>query len=281
MRNNTINPNNQNRPNNNIKRNLKNKKTGRRITETEQRRKKKIKKIVSFLFLLIFIISGIIFSISYFFKINEIIVVGDSIYTNDEIIYETGIITTENIFKYNTKNIEKSLLDNLIYLNTVDIEKQLPNKIVITITPSIETYALKNDDEYLILSKDLKVLNKSSTKPGSLCEIIGYIPQTSQLGDTITTDNTEKDALLQQLLLQLEKSNLMPINQMDIMDDLKLSVISNNLYKIKLGSIVEIEYKIKLLEKIILTELDNNTQYVLDASSSPNTKAIIVNRTTF
>lgn len=68
-----------------------------------------------------------------FFRVEEIIVAGNSRYTQEEIIAITGIQQGDNLYRINKTVISNELRQSLPYIEGVNIRRNLPNAIVITV----------------------------------------------------------------------------------------------------------------------------------------------------
>lgn len=160
------------------------------IQEKKKKNKKKkfIKRILKILTLFVILIGGFVFALtSPIFNIIQIDVEGNEIISSDTIISISELELEQNIFKFNTREIEENIKQNP-YVESVKIDRVFPNKIKINIEERqkkfslsfLNTYAYLNSQGYILeISEDkqeMPVIIGASTPeenivPGSRLEI--------------------------------------------------------------------------------------------------------------
>lgn len=159
----------------------------RRAHETKKRKKKNLlrKLFMWFITAVMLIGVGIVLSLTVFFKIGEVSVVGNERYDTEEILSQCSIDVGENLFMSDTENAERMLERNLPYIYQADIKRKLPDKIVINITEAQPSYYITNEDEtYLLLDDNFKVLETAAEEAGKM-EIISTEITSAPTGQTI------------------------------------------------------------------------------------------------
>lgn len=137
--------------------------------------KKKRKKLRVGRFLIFLVIIFIIGVLIYFFfdtKINNIIIKGNNIITEEEILKQADLTTHPSFLKTTSYSIKKKLLKNDI-IKEVKVTKKLPNNMTITIKEKRLLYI----DEQLgkaILEDKTKINNNNYSIP----ILVNYIPNT-------------------------------------------------------------------------------------------------------
>ena len=63
-----------------------------------------------------------------FFRVKEISVTGNSMYTDEEIILASGIEEKVNMFSFSEKSVEQSIKDLLPYVGSVTVKRDLPSR---------------------------------------------------------------------------------------------------------------------------------------------------------
>ncbi len=97
-------------------------------------------------------------------KVTNIVVKGESPYTNEEIIAFSGVEKGAYSYSFDKDDIETKLLDSAPYLRKVKVYRVF-TRLVIKVEADTAKYYLKISDktnEYYVLSSDLRVLECSS-----------------------------------------------------------------------------------------------------------------------
>ena len=68
-----------------------------------------------------------------FFRVEQVVVTGNSRYTQEEIVEVTGIERGDNLYGWNKFNIAQRLRETLPYIGEVSIRRALPNTVIITV----------------------------------------------------------------------------------------------------------------------------------------------------
>lgn len=268
----------------------------RRKINAQKHRKKQRRKIITFyIFLVISIVLiSLFFIIHNFFKISKIEIEGSKKYTYSQVKKILDIKISDNIFRYKSGVISQKIKDRLIYIDEVRVVKKLPNKILITLVDAIPRYFIQINDKYLILSKNMRILeekefekiedgyvinsvNNNGTnivkitvnkkdkikQDRTLTEILGLYIKDKNIGSFVL----EKNQILSELIKVLEKNQIKDITKIDLTTKSNIKILYQDRINILLGNIDQIDYKIKFIKKIIEKNLDKNTKGILDATS--------------
>ena len=132
------------------------------VNRTNQRRKKNKRKKLIFRAVLcfIFLCIGIIFALTMFFNISEITVTGDTVYSSEDVIEESGVVIGDNLIFVSKKKINEQVSTELPYVGSVKVKRHLPTKLELIITKTDAVYAVVNDGYYTLLDETGKVLEK-------------------------------------------------------------------------------------------------------------------------
>ena len=69
-----------------------------------------------------------------FFRVESVVVTGNSRYTQEEVVAATGIELGDNLFHMNKYEIYDQVRQSLPYIEDVNIRRSLPNTILITVS---------------------------------------------------------------------------------------------------------------------------------------------------
>ena len=215
--------------------------------KNKKRKAKRNRAIVAItaIFLVLCVVVGIIVAV--FFNVKDIKVIGQGIYTQEEIIYASGILNGDNLLFMSSSTIENRVREALPYLKNVEIIKSFPNKVGIKVTSAVEEYLLENKNGKYVADKDFKILRVTAEIPQNLIRVKGLTTDELKPGVNATfSDKQQRDAFFELLkILNEKKINVKYINIESLVN---ISfMINDNLY-IKLGSFNDVVGKIEHLE---------------------------------
>ncbi len=220
-----------------------------RKTTTVKRRKKRRSrgKIVLAVLLLVAVAVFIALSLTVFFNISQVKVKGDSRYTAEQIIKESGIRVGDNMFLLNDGKIEQILTEELPYLASVDLNRTLPDKLVIAVKEVKPEYAFNTDDGYLLVGNN-KALELVEELPAGValieCETEDY-----EIGKTFSIG--ERSEVFQKVSEAIKDNSLSNITMIDINDTTKITLVYDNRLTLEFGSMEDLNKKMKKAVQII------------------------------
>lgn len=178
-------------------------------TRRRQNKKRKLKNsvrraLLAFCLLVVLIAFGVTLSLTVFFKTENITAQGSGIYTEQEIVEASGINSGNNLFLIDTNEISNSITQRLPYIGSVTIKRELPDTVKITVTDTIASYSIQNDDgTYILLDADFKVLeNAAAQNPADTILISNAQIKSANAGTVIEFS----DAAVQQRLSEMAKA---------------------------------------------------------------------------
>ncbi len=107
----------------------------------------------------------IIVCMALFLKIEDIKVVGNERYSEEQIVYSSGIEVGQNLYAINKKSAKGLIMSDYPYINEVVIRRTLPSTLTFRITEEIPIYYTEICGEYFVLSSTLRVLEKTDADP--------------------------------------------------------------------------------------------------------------------
>ncbi len=81
-----------------------------------------------------------------FFRVDEIVIEGESVYSDEEIIEASGVALRDNLFLVRQLQVSRSILGQLPYIGSVSVRLGLPNRLYITVTAATAAAALEGED---------------------------------------------------------------------------------------------------------------------------------------
>ena len=136
----------------------------RSINKKKIKRKRKAKKVALLTALFTIVMSvGIVLVLTIFFKIHTVTIKGDRVYSDKEIILNSGIETGENLFKINEEKLNERLSKTLPYIQSVTLERQLPDTLIVTVKATREVAAFQYGAGFILVNAEGKVLDRDAS----------------------------------------------------------------------------------------------------------------------
>ncbi len=221
-------------------------------------RRKKRKRNLTLYYILVFalmVTTLVVLSLTVFFNIDEISVLGSTIYSHEQIIAAANIKTGENLFRTNIYQLESNVLENLVNIEEVKVSRHLPSKLTISVTPCVETACLENDGGYYVISRNGKMLSDKLDEPRSgLVVVKGFDAVEYKAGVFIKSSDINKDGILDEILKALDDYDFDGIKTIDITDRLDIVLNYENRIDIELGSSLDLSYKINFAKAVIAND---------------------------
>ncbi|MFD0825246.1 cell division protein FtsQ/DivIB [Neobacillus sp. M.A.Huq-85] len=129
----------------------------------EQRRRKANRRLILLLLLFFTFIAAIAYVQSPLSHVKRISVIGNDLYSSQEIIKKTGVTKNTNIWKVKSKEISEKLKE-LSEVKKAEVKIQWPNTIMITIQEHNRIAYLKKEGSYYPVMENGKILTGKSFK---------------------------------------------------------------------------------------------------------------------
>ena len=201
------------------------------------------------------VIVAIIFVMSVFFRVSDILVTGNTHYTDEEIIRAIDIEEGDNLFFFDRFAAISRVFAKLPYIEEVTVIRKLPDKVTIEVTESTALAYIKLGDEKWTMDHNCKILGKAAdNETGQLVEISGISPGTLLIGEQLSTSdgNTSVVEYLAEVLFQIQERGLtsdIPLVDFTQPNDVRLSY--GGRFTVKLGKADNTEYKFGMLVTVV------------------------------
>ncbi len=151
-------------------------------------------KLLSILIILAAIVAGCII----FFRVNTMVVSGNSRYSQEEILSASQVKQGDNLFTLNKYLIARNILTSLPYVDEVSISRKLPDTLIFEVVESTGVAWIKSGDTYWLLDNKCKLLEAGDQ---SLVEgkpqVLGLTPVNPSVGNTLTVAPEQQNKLEQ------------------------------------------------------------------------------------
>ena len=154
------------------------------------------------------VVLSVLFAVTVFFTVDVIEVRGNTMYTSDEIISQTGIQFGDNLLlmdKYRAINRAK---DNLVFLDSMEIRRVLPNKLVIRVSEVVMAVAFDcGDGNYWLADRDGRLLQKVMDVPAYSAKVTGLALKNPRPGSLFVAAESEKQQPMETLLAAMKEND--------------------------------------------------------------------------
>lgn len=160
-------------------------------------------KLLSFLVIFAAILVGCVV----FFRVNQVVVTGNSRYSAQEIIAASGVEVGDNLFLVNRPQTAQSILRKLPYVENAVPVHRLPDTVELHITECAPAAAFRFEGSWWLLDARGKLLEQGDKSiVGNLPEVRGLHPVEPTVGEWMKVDISEQVRLegLEQLLTALD-----------------------------------------------------------------------------
>lgn len=220
------------------------------------RRKRKKRKYTLYyiVFLIIFLATGIVLSMTVFFSITTFDVENPGIYSADNIAALSGIPTGSNLICCNTKEAEDIILESCIYLDDVNISRKFPSTLKIECVPAVDTYSIQQEDgNYTYISAAERVLEVGMPAPaeGSMTLVGMAVNQAFVQGEFLDLGDSDFPAELEELQVSIASSGLTDITSIQFIGDNGAMVEYQGRIHIQIDDLAQAQYLLTAAQKII------------------------------
>lgn len=249
--------------------------TGREelIRRNVQRHKIKHKKnntLYYLLLLFILAVVGITLSLTVFFKIDTIQVVGNGSIPADSLTEATGIKIEDNLFRINTDRAEKSIISQFVTIDQATVSRKLPNTLEIKVEPAQVIAVARYNEQYYNVSRHSRVIGISKEKniPVGIPEVVGCDYTDVELGDYLDEQNVEQNKLetLNLVLEAIEANSLKNVGYIDLTDVAFVKLYYEDRLEIKMGGLTDFAYELGCVKQLIQNQIPESDMGIIDAT---------------
>ncbi|MCL1903875.1 MAG: FtsQ-type POTRA domain-containing protein [Oscillospiraceae bacterium] len=227
-------------------------------------------------------------SVTVLFNADEVIIRGESLYSDEEILAAGEIETGVNLIRFNNERAEDAIINSLVCLDGVEVKKKFPASIIVTVEPAERVFSVKNQKTYLEISHKGRIININQKRPEGLV-INGIVlsskeEKPAEIGDAlegilevnndgeVSEEEVEKIRLIFELVELIGKHELDEIVSIDVKDRFDLKMLNTGevhagKVEVKLGTPTQLDEKLAIASKIIAEQIEGNENGTLRVSS--------------
>lgn len=219
--------------------------------------------ITFFLMILGALVYGCVVLLGQVFCIKEIIVEGNSLYSDTEILDVSGLHRGDGMLFLNTSNAENQLYKSFPYIDDVNIQKRFPDKVNIDIETAERTFSIFKDDTYYVFSAKGKLLEKTSELPSETIEIRVSGFDIDESG-RISYKDEEFGEIISEIRNEFLSSGIGNIKIIDLTNKWNIVVNYDGRISIIMGSREDLHYKVVTSKEIISNKINSFGKGELD-----------------
>ncbi len=245
----------------------------RSINKKRIRRKRKAKRLALLFFLAVAVLSvGVVLVLSVFFKIGTVTIKGDKVYSNKDVILQSGVEVGENLFRVSEDKLNEKLPKALPYIEKVEVERKLPDTVIITVTATREVAALQAGTGFVLVDHTGKVLDKdASMLREGVALVTGVKPKNIVEGEMIALKNKKLTNEFISLLQGIKESDIKLLTEINVTKSGEYELCYDDRITIKLGTadnvVIKLQRAMAAIEKE--NQINSYSEGVLDLKTEP------------
>ena len=214
-------------------------------------------------------VAVIVLSLTVFFRIDTIKILGDSRYDESQIINESGLQKGDNLFLSDVDNAKAHIEKNLPYISSALVKRKFPSTIIIEITGTEASCCFRSIKGAAIADSTLKVLEiipeeevtpdiTRVTTGNVFSAVIGENIVDTNSEDSVQDDIKKEAALVKTFFDSVEESGIENLTEINVASAGNLYCMYQQRLKLNLGSSDKLTYKLKSAIEIIKKEDEIN-----------------------
>ena len=214
--------------------------------------------------------TAVVLSMSIFFRVSTIEIVGESRYSDEEILVAAGIEKGSNLFFTNRFSAVTRIYSQLPYIESASISRHPPGRIVIELAESKPLAYVRLENDYWIVDRSCKLLQKATAaEAAQYIHVRELTPIAPLVGATIAPGEAEmpKVTYLSELLHGLDAWELADeVSEIDMGNVANPTFRYQGRFTVKMGGFENVSYKLELLQSAV-SQLAAGDAGVLDLST--------------
>lgn len=208
--------------------------------------------------ILISVISGLVISFAAYltlpaFQVSNIIVLGNSKMTTEEIESRLNILLEENTFLLDKQKIKEAFLSDP-YIESVQISSKFPETAIFNIKKRQAVATVKFSGGFLVIDENGAVLESTQELSKIVKPLISGIEVTQvKLGEKLDIENQDIFGLIQSVISNVRSAKLLNnISQIEITGDSEILMTTPQGVNVLLGKGENLNEKMLILNQILI-----------------------------
>ncbi|MBE6891944.1 MAG: hypothetical protein E7481_07975 [Ruminococcaceae bacterium] len=216
-------------------------------------RRKRIRKIVGFIFAVIVAVPVTIILMRTFLRTNSILIENGTQYSSASLLSSCSEYIGGTILDFESDTDKLFPPEEFPYIASAEVSVLLPDKMVVRLTRSVPTISvLTADGSYIYLDSDKKVLEISDRKGAGTVLISGMELQNVRTGYVLDKSENYETSLIDSISESLRAHSLYDrLTLMDFTKKYDIYFVLDNLIEVRIGNSDDIDKKIDMLVQIL------------------------------
>lgn len=203
----------------------------------------------------------IVVALTLFFKVDRLIVKGNSRYSAEEIIAASGVEQGDNLILLDKYQIARELYTRLPYITDVRVNRVLPDGLRLEVTETTAVLAVEGNGAWWLVSAGGKIV-EATDAPGAQGYLVfaGAMARDAAVCENLmlAEDSPLSAARLQELIDLLNDHGMLErVGQIDVSDPDKLVISYDARFDVEIGYDADFAFKLDCL-KAVVDELEPN-----------------------
>lgn len=252
--------------------------------ERQRRREARRKKIIFVfgivLFLVMLVVVVFVFS-KFFFSVRTITVKCGEIYGEQEILDACGVEKGSILFTVDTDEVSSAIQSSLPFVISASVTRDYPGTLVISVKETKAEFCFEIADQYVIVSKELKVLDLTDSRKalekryGKLVTVEMPSLRNAVVGKQLEFEDPRDAEFIPELLYMLDMCGMRDqIYSIDARVRFAIELNYLDIFTVKLGNTSDFESKL-LFAKNIIESFDEGTKGTINVEDPDKGFAIV------
>ncbi len=200
-----------------------------------------------------------------FFRISEIRIENNEIYTEGQILENLPFAIEDNLFSFGIEEAEDTLRKALPYIGDVEISRKLPGVITVTVSERKAEMTLVLGEDAYLLSGDLQVLGRigGGEITAGVTRLATSSVERCLVGESVSFVDTRTADHLKELYTCLSAYGVMSkVRSIDMVSRFDITLNYDDRFTVYLADIDNMDIKIRFLVEIIKKLEPTDTGYI-------------------
>ena len=193
-----------------------------------------------------------------FLAVKEVVVEGDTRYTDEELIETSGLYVGQSLLSVNKVKAHDALTAAYPYLNTVEVSNSSFYTLCIRVTEVPVLAAVELEDGWMILGENNRALERveADAVPEGLVAIRGASFEGQTVGQSLLDERSLR--ICRTLIAAARQQDLGSMTTIDITEKTKIQILLNERMQVVLGNENNLTNQVKALVDLLPTLYKNN-----------------------
>jgi len=199
------------------------------------------------------------YGIGTFLQVMNIEVQGASLYSEADIIKESGLSLGKNILFVDTGAVSNKIRAAMPFISDVKITRELPDTVLLVISESSAIATLSYKGDTLTIDSAGRVLQRTASAQSGLIEVRGFTPLDPEEGKMMKAELGSETKLqyLTDVLAAIESEGIQSdVSYLDVSNIANITLEYDKKYTVILGGSSDAQYKLDKMISSVITEIE-------------------------